>query len=96
MTRRPCCRPAASHDWQAMADANYVTCAKCGRLGSYQRGGRIGNRGRIKLWSYPEMEAYHRERIRKLVLLQLEAAKDAIIAQRNPQASICGPQPDSG
>lgn len=61
--KRPCCRPATAHDWQPLpGDANYVTCTRCGRLASYQRGGRLGNRGRVRLYNYPEIEQIIRDR----------------------------------
>lgn len=55
--KRPCCHPASAHDWQPLpGNGSYMTCAKCGRLASYQLGGRISNRGRIKLYNNPEIE----------------------------------------
>lgn len=66
--KRPCCRPAAAHDWQPLpGDGNYLTCTKCGRLAGYQRGGRRGNRGRIKLYNYPEIEQMIRDKAAKYV-----------------------------
>jgi hypothetical protein len=61
--KRPCCRPASAHYWQPLpGNAEFLSCAKCGRLANYQRGGRLGNRGRIRLYNYPEMEASIRRR----------------------------------
>ncbi len=64
---RPCCRPAAAHDWQPLAgDANYVTCQHCGRLAGFQRGGFAARRGRIKLYNYPEIEQQIRDRAARI------------------------------
>lgn len=65
-TRRPCCRPSSAHDWRPLVnDPNHLTCTRCGRLAGFQRGGRLGSRGRLKIFNYPEIEAMIRERAAK-------------------------------
>lgn len=54
-TRRPCCRPSTAHDWQPLY-RDYLSCSKCGRLASRQRGGSLGWRGRVRLYNWPEIE----------------------------------------
>jgi hypothetical protein len=67
-SKRPCCRPASAHQWEPLpGDGNYVTCAKCGRLAGYQRGGRYSARGQIKLYNYPEIEQSIRERAAEIL-----------------------------
>lgn len=63
MARRPTCRPKSSHDWQQLpGNAKFAVCTKCDRLATRQTGGRLANRGRIKVFNYPEMEAMIRRR----------------------------------
>lgn len=62
------CRPAETHDWQPLpGDANYVSCTRCGRLDGFQRGGLLGNQGRLRMYNYPEIEAQIRERAARTV-----------------------------
>jgi hypothetical protein len=61
--KRPCCRPAAAHDWQPLSGRpGFFVCAKCDRLANGQGGGFARNRGRLRLYNYPEMEKMIRER----------------------------------